>query len=277
MKVLIFGSKGYLGRLFVSVYGDAICPDTDIADSCMVAKVLDAERPDFVINCAGKTGRPNVDWCEDHKEETVRGNVTGPLVLLSECAKRSIYWVHIGSGCMYEGGEDRPFAENDAPNFMGSFYSKTKVWSDQVLQEFPVLLLRIRMPFDGSQDPRNLLTKIRGYTRVLDVKNSLTYLPDFLSCATQLIERRMTGPFNIVNPGAISPYEIMQRYQKIVDPNHKFERLDLSEMADVAKAPRSNCVLSTAKMEAAGIRIQNVDSAVKMALEQHKQEKGVIL
>ena len=44
--------------------------------------------PDVVINCAGKTGRPNVDWCEDHKEETVRANVTGPLILLDECRKQ---------------------------------------------------------------------------------------------------------------------------------------------------------------------------------------------
>lgn len=266
MKVLIFGSKGYLGRLFVSVYGDAVCPNTDITDSCQVGKILDETRPDVVINCAGKTGRPNVDWCEDHKEETVRGNVTGPLVLLSECAKRSVYWVHIGSGCMYEGGEEKQFTEDDPPNFMGSFYSKTKVWSDQILKEFPVLLLRIRMPFDGSHDPRNLLTKIRGYSRVLDVKNSMTYLPDFLRCATQLIERRETGPFNIVNPGAISPFEIMQRYKATVDPNHVFERLDVREIGDVTKAPRSNCILSTEKLAAAGIEIQHVDTAIETAL-----------
>jgi hypothetical protein len=26
------------------------------------------------------TGRPNVDWCEDHKVETIRGNVIGRAV-----------------------------------------------------------------------------------------------------------------------------------------------------------------------------------------------------
>ena len=31
-----------------------------------------AANPDFVINAAGKTGRPNVDWCEDHKQEVIR-------------------------------------------------------------------------------------------------------------------------------------------------------------------------------------------------------------
>ena len=34
-----------------------------------------------VINCAGKTGRPNVDWCEDHRPETVMSNVVGTITL----------------------------------------------------------------------------------------------------------------------------------------------------------------------------------------------------
>ena len=102
MKVLIFGSNGYLGRQFAKLYPEAICPKADIADQASVSRILDAEKPDVVINAAGKTGRPNVDWCEDHKMETMRSNVTGPLVLLEECAKRNIYWVHLGSGCIYQ-------------------------------------------------------------------------------------------------------------------------------------------------------------------------------
>jgi hypothetical protein len=33
-----------------------------------VAAEIDAIKPTHVFNCAGLTGRPNVDWCEDHKE-----------------------------------------------------------------------------------------------------------------------------------------------------------------------------------------------------------------
>lgn len=38
---------------------------------------LDAIRPTHVINSAGVTGRPNVDWCESNKEATIRSNVIG--------------------------------------------------------------------------------------------------------------------------------------------------------------------------------------------------------
>src|SRR5438034_114655 len=103
MKVLLFGGRGYLGGYFRRLYPQAVTPSTDIADPVAVGSVLDEVRPEVVINVAGKAGRPNVDWCEDHKGETLRSNVTGPLVLLEELARRSIYWVHVSSGCIYEG------------------------------------------------------------------------------------------------------------------------------------------------------------------------------
>ncbi|MDD5026443.1 MAG: sugar nucleotide-binding protein [Candidatus Peribacteraceae bacterium] len=272
MTVLIFGAKGYLGQAFLTVYPDAVTTNADIADSQAVAHVLDEVKPTVVINTAGKTGRPNIDWCEEHKMETVRSNVTGPLVLLEECAKRGIYWVNLGSGCIYEGDNDgRGCSEEDPPNFSGSFYSRTKQWIDRILKEFPVLVLRLRMPFDGSANPRNLITKISGYSRVLDVPNSITYLPDFLTASSELIEKGKTGLYNIVNPGVISPYRIMQIYKEIVNPAHAFERLTIEEMPQVARAGRSNCILSGKKLEAEGIRMRPVGEAVTEALKRLKE------
>src|SRR3954468_14776067 len=90
-RVLLFGGRGLMGRYFLSAYPDATAADADVADRSAVAAALEAARPDVVINCAGKTGRPNVDWCEEHKAETLRANVTGALVVLEECLARGIY------------------------------------------------------------------------------------------------------------------------------------------------------------------------------------------
>lgn len=65
--------------------------------------VLDKYEPDVVINCIGKTGRPNVDWCEANKEDTYLANVTLPSVLAGNCLKRNIHFINIGSGCIYFG------------------------------------------------------------------------------------------------------------------------------------------------------------------------------
>lgn len=266
-KILIFGGKGWIAGQLKTVFPDAVLPSVDIADSEAVAALLDEQKPTIVINAAGKTGRPNVDWCEDHKLETISSNVTGPLVLLQECAKRDIYWVHVGSGCIYEGDNGgRGFTEEDAPNFYGSFYARSKAWIDQILREFPVLQLRLRMPFDGSDHPRSLISKLRKYTKVLDEQNSLTYIPDFLKAAKILIDKRKTGIYNIVNPGTISPYQIMQMYKEKVDPAHQFERLTVDHLSDVVKAGRSNCILLADKVQREDINLLPVQKAVSEAL-----------
>lgn len=275
MKIVLFGARGYLGEHFLKAYPDALCPKVDIADATAVEQVLNEHQPDIVINAAGKTGRPNVDWCEDHKEETLHANVTGPLVLLGACRKRGAYLVHLSSGCIYSGDNDgRGFGEDDIPNFSGSFYSRTKAWSEQILKEFParpdgtggVLILRLRMPFDDSTNERSLIMKVRKFTRVNDVENSVTYLPDFIKAAEVLIERRKTGIYNVVNPGAISPYQIIELYKEIVDPSHTAERVPLEQLAALSKAGRSNCVLSTQKLSSEGIELLPVVEAVRSAL-----------
>ncbi len=270
-NVVILGHRGFIGTHLQAVYPQAKTPDLDIADPRAVGDMLDALKPDVVINCAGKTGRPNVDWCEDHKLETLRSNVTGPLVLLDECAKRGTYWVHVGSGCIYEGENGgKGFTEQDPPNFSGSFYARSKAWSDQILKDFPVLQLRLRMPFDGTDHPRSLISKVRKYTRVLDVRNSLTYIPDFVAATQALIQKRKTGIYNMVNPGAISPYEMMVKYKQIVDPAHAFERISMEVLSTVTKTGRSNCILSTAKLEKEGIRFRPLEQAVEEAMRSLK-------
>src|SRR5262249_49948541 len=208
-RIVLLGSRGFLGAHFANLLPSASTPQLDIANRDAVREVLDAYEPSIVINCAGRCGSPNVDWCEDHKVETLHSNVTGTLILLEECRRAGAFFVHMSSGCIYEGDNGgQGYTEDDRPNFIESFYSRTKAWADQILREFPVLTLRLRMPFDGGLSNRNLLVKLRNYRRVLTATNSMTYLPDFLRAADTLIGRRATGVYNVVNPGVISPYEI---------------------------------------------------------------------
>ncbi len=280
MRMVILGAGGYIGRHLCSRFPAAVTPKLDIADGAAVRAMLDRERPDVVVNAAGKTGRPNVDWCEDHKEETLHANVLGPLVLREACAERGIYWVHLSSGCMYAGdNEGRGFTEAEEPNFCGSYYSRTKAWSEATLREFcdagaGILIIRPRMPFDGTLQQRNLITKLAGYATILDEPNSLTYVPDMIDALEALVARRAKGIFNVVNPGRISPHDIMVRYREIVDPSHSFERFDAKTLDTIVKAKRSNCYLSTAKLAAAGIVLRPVEEAIDLALASIRQERG---
>jgi 3,5-epimerase/4-reductase len=280
MKILIFG-KGYVAQHFLSYYGkqaevdggDSVevkISDSRVGDYSDLFLELERENPDVVINCAGKTGRPNVDWCEDNKQETLFGNVTVPLLLAQACAEAGAYFVHVGSGCVYSGyNEGEGFYEDDAPNFFGSFYSRTKAWSESMLSEFPVLQLRLRMPLDGKPGPRNFITKITKYEKVISIPNSISVLEDFLKASSELIEKRATGIYNMTNPGTITHSEILDMYKELVDPSFEYTVFSEEEMNKVIKAGRSNCGLSSKKLEGEGIFMRPVHEAVRATLEEY--------
>jgi dTDP-4-dehydrorhamnose reductase len=268
VKTLVFGARGFLGQHFVNRFRKSTASIADIGDPDQVSFELDRHRPDVVINCAGKTGRPNVDWCELHKLETLRSNVTGPLVLLDECLKRDIFLVHVSSGCIYSGdNRETGFSEQDEPNFGGSYYSRVKAATDRLLSEYPVLILRPRMPFDDSLHERSLISKLKEYQQLINEANSLTYIPDMLDVAERLIVERQLGVFHVVNPGTISPFQIMLRYKEIVEPSHSFVELPVSQLSRFTLTGRSNCVLSTAGLERLGIRLRPITEAVDHALK----------
>lgn len=62
---------------------------------------LERVKPTHVLNCAGCTGRPNVDWCEDNKEQVIRSNVIGTLNLTDCCFLRNIHCTVFATGCTF--------------------------------------------------------------------------------------------------------------------------------------------------------------------------------
>jgi nucleoside-diphosphate-sugar epimerase len=55
-------------------------------------------KPSHVFNAAGVTSRPNVDWCESHKVETIRTNVVGTLTLADVCKQSNLLLINFEQG-----------------------------------------------------------------------------------------------------------------------------------------------------------------------------------
>ena len=272
MKVLIFGN-GYLGNKFHAYFAGSILDAADITDENAVRSAIEHHHPDVVINCAAKSGKPNIDWCETHKLETLNSNLRGPLTLLKVCQDLGQYWVQLGSGCIYEGDNNgQGWRENDPPNFHRSYYSRLKGIMNDLLADFEVLQLRLRMPLDGTPGPRNLITKIANYKQVISLPNSVTVIDDLLVAADQLIQKRAAGVYNVVNPGAITHAEILRMYKEIVDPAHTYELITLEQLEKMTKAGRSNCILNGDKLKQAGIELPESRSRIREMLQQYKTQ-----
>lgn len=133
---LLFGKNGWIGGKLIELL-TAQGKTFHLAESRTynresVEAEIEKFKPTHVLNAAGVTGRPNVDWCEDHKAETVRTNVVGCLNVADICAEKGIHHLLYATGCIFEyddahtiGGAG--FTETDKPNFHHSYYSHTKV------------------------------------------------------------------------------------------------------------------------------------------------------
>ena len=279
-KVLIFGS-GWLGNKFKKFLPQSRLSKIDIANPKEVCEILDCIRPDIVINAAGKTGgKPNdppenIDWCEVHKEETRRSNVLGPIVLADACVERGVYLVHLSSGCIFDGESPIPggWKESDFPNPV-SYYSQTKVEAEYRLLNLDaqILIVRLRMPVDSQPSPRNLITKLARYPKVIDVVNSVTVVDDFLEATVRLGYCGQTGIFNVTNPAPVRHREIMEWYRELVNPDHCCKMITVEQMYDknLATARRSNCILNTDKLSGVGITLPDSEIRIRECLREYK-------
>ena len=203
---------------------------------------------DTIINCAGFTGRPNVDEAESRKEECLELNVKIPLKIARYCTDRVIRYIHMSSGCIYTGYE-KEFTEKDPPNFgmydHSSYYSKTKHLFEILTEDLCAYIFRLRMPIcDNYQNPRNYISKILKYPNLIDLRNSKTYIPDLCEFTRKFVEGNTTYDkiFNVTNPEPLTTKEVLTKLGvNIEDKNWvKLEELDIV-------APRSNCILDSSR------------------------------
>ncbi|KAF5237259.1 hypothetical protein FAUST_6170 [Fusarium austroamericanum] len=249
-RFLIWGETGWVAghlKAFLEKQGkDVHTTSVRMENITQVAEELKRIQPTHVLNAAGCTGRPNVDWCEDNKAQTVRSNVIGTLTLADQCDLLGIHCTVFATGCIYQYDEKHPvggagFTEEDAPNFAGSFYSMTKGHVEPILSCYEnVLILRLRMPVSDDLHPRNFVTKILNYDHVVNIPNSNTILRDLLPVSISLAEHGDTGVFNFTNPGAISHNEVLTLFRDIIRPSLTWSNFSIEEQSHVIKAGRSN-------------------------------------
>jgi len=292
MKIFLLGSTGYVGswieRYFREKGYDLETIRFDVTDLEEVRKGLADVKDAVVINATGKTGQPNVDWCEDHRLETTKVNVDGAINVAEVASEQGNYVIQIGSGCVFSSYEEKvqnskgqvpksegiyAFTEEDYPNFFGSFYSQTKAVCESSLREIPnVCILRIRMPLQGSSGPKNLLDKLLQYDKILNVPNSVTVMDDLMVFIEKVIEKRPVGPLNAVNPGSYEHKMLLELYREKIDSSREFEYIGLEEFAGMTRAQRSNCVLSTKLVEEMGIAMPRVEESLERLVDEYKSE-----
>jgi len=258
-RYLVFGKNGWIGGMLQVLLKNQgkefYLADSRCENRESVKRELQKYKPTHVLNSAGVTGMPNVDWCETNQEAALRSNVLGSMTVSDLCQELNIHCTLYATGCIFEYDETHKigsgigFKEDDAPNFDGSFYSKTKGFLEQMLRSYKTtLVLRLRMPITDELSPRNFVTKIVRYDKVVDVPNSMTLLTDMLPASLKMAEASLTGVYNFCNPGAISHNEVLNMYKEVIDPSFQYTNFTVEEQNKILAAKRSNNELDATKL-----------------------------
>jgi len=202
--ILLLGSTGYVARPSppncaargtASSRSRARRSITPISPSLFdyVRKV----KPAFIINAAGYRGRPNVDACEDAREDTLFANTAAAADHRRVCSMTDTPWGTSPPAAStagpssfsrrtqnVEGAELRRCSPNarsaSAATRMGRAQFCLPAFALQFLQRHQgpggrshsrqgrVYIWRPGMPFNERSEPRNLLWRLQHYSRVYD-------------------------------------------------------------------------------------------------------------
>ena len=236
---LIYGSKGWIGGQIKEILiqqGETVVDGLSRADNFYdTITEIENIKPDRIICTLGRTSGKNclnIDYLEspEHSSENLRDNLHAPLNLAIISQQLHIHLTYLGTGCVYAYDQKHPmenytgrgFTEEDKPNFRGSQYSQVKGVTDCLIRHFDTTLnARIRMPISAEMHPRNFVTKITHYPKVISIPNSMTVLPELLPLLVDMSKRKITGTINLTNPGAITHGEILDMYKLYIDPDRK--------------------------------------------------------
>lgn len=146
---------------------------------------------------------------------------------------------------------------------------------EELLTEFDnVCTLRVRMPISSDlSNPRNFITKISRYNKVVNIPNSMTILDELLPISIEMAKRNLRGGiWNFTNPGAASHNEILEMYRDYIDPNFKWVNFTLEEQAKVIVAPRSNNEMDASKLKKEFPELLSIkESLIKYVFEPNKK------
>jgi dTDP-4-dehydrorhamnose reductase len=130
VKAAIVGANGQLG-VDVSVAFEEAGHEVvrldhsqiEIADADSVTTMMDAFKPDAVINTAAMH---NVEQCEKDPVKAFTINGLGAQNLARACSREGAYFLHVSTDYVFDGGKKAPYVETDTPRPL-NVYGNTKL------------------------------------------------------------------------------------------------------------------------------------------------------
>ena len=249
-----------------------------LLESC-ADRIVDAVRPDAIIHCAALA---DVDAAEADPVRAERLNAWLPAQLARRAAGSGMQFLHISTDAVFDGARG-DYTESDSPAPL-SVYAKTKALAErEVLREYPAAVVA-RVNFYGwSLSGRRSLAEwfINSLSQGTRVKgfNDVWFCPllvnDLIEILVDVLERRLSGLFNVVSREAITKYEFGIRLARRFGLQEALIAPAVLASAGLAAPRAARLTLSTKKISAALSReLPGVDEGLDRFHELHRAGYG---
>ncbi len=281
MRIAVTGAAGMLGREVVdavvaaghSALGLARA-DLDVTDAHTVDRLLSAERPDAVINCAGYS---NVDGAEQERAAALELNGRAPGVVAAAAAEAGAAVLHVSSDYVFDGRKGEPYVESDATAPL-SAYGESKLAGEEATAAANPRHFVVRSAWLFGLGGNNFvetmlrLARERDEVRVVDDQvGSPTYCVDLAEALVRLVATDDYGLHHVAARGACSWAELAAEIFRQAAVDCRVTAITTAEMDRPAPRPAYSA-LETERPETPRLRPWPEGLAAYLASRTDRQE-----
>src|SRR3989344_3204811 len=228
----------------------------DLTDTGKTEKGITAIKPDIIIHTAAMT---DVDLCESKPELAKKINVGATGNIVNICNNFGIKLVYISTDYVFD-GKKGDYNELDKTNPLG-VYAQTKLDGEKRVRKLDdYLIIRTSIYGWNLQKKQSFvewvistLSARKEITVIIDQKTSMIFVNDLAKILKRMLDKNLSGIYNIASNNSLSRYEIALKIADIFGLNKALIKPITTEelMKKVtwrAKRPR-NVSLNVSKIE----------------------------
>jgi dTDP-4-dehydrorhamnose reductase len=211
MRITVIGAKGMLGvefcRLLASDHQLLAwdVDEIDITDRHRTLDLLNAERPELIINSAAFV---DLEGCEANPDMAWRINAVGAQNLALAAAQVGSALVYISTDYIFDGRSETDYDEVSAPNPLNQ-YGRSKLAGERLSLQICPRTYAVRTAWLFGHAPGNYVERVLkaaendGVVRMpVDQIESPTYTRHLAQAVLHLIRTGAYGVYNVTSVGA---------------------------------------------------------------------------
>ena len=282
MKILVIGAGGFTGSYIFKLLSkkyevigtsthDKSFEKLELSQFNQTYKKLKKIIPDAIYLPAGIT---NMDYIENYPDKTRKINVLGTANIVDYCKESSCKMVFFSSDAIFD-GKNGPYSENDKPNPI-SEYGRQKLEAENFVKRLKnSAVIRTSSLYGWDKRNLNFISRLIGslksnikFKAPVDQFYTPTYVVDLVFAALKLLEKDLSGTYNIVSADFMSRHQIALNVCEVFGFKKELVvPVKSSHTSQAAKRPRYGGLINKKAVNELGIKLRGLKEGLKDMLK----------